>query len=241
MRILAILIMTVTAVMAVEGSLNDLPESIAEDTNKMIVSQMKILEDAQEDLVRLRERFIRSLERDLRKYERRGDDAASVKAIEALIAAQKEALDLMIVGRQVVDSGLPVDPEQPQDIFDTRTVEERKADLAAQREWEDANVSGAFSFKLSYGVVPKTVIHPDEHNLLNREGEFKMHDASLFKPHGPVIDHDEVFKSIFPKSYEIGVRPTGIATFALQLNGVSITDTNQVVWNKPFNIIDLAK
>ena len=240
MRILAILAICISATFAVEGSITDLPEDVQADTQKMIVSQMKILEQAHQDLEKLRLRFIKSLKSDLKKAERKKDEAA-IAAIKVLIQAQEEMLSIVDVGGAVVDSGLPVDPSEPQDIFDIRTVEERKADFAAQKAWSEVTLGGSFVMKISPDLVD--LMDKSEYNSVSRWGAIEPRTPASFLKNQKtsVIDMEIVFKSLYPKSYENGVRPRKMLTYALKVNGKRLSEVNQINFDSPFDILSIRQ
>ena len=232
--ITAILLLSIAALPAPDHTvmldMSTVPKEITEETNKLIVSQMQVLEEAQEDLQKLRERYIRSLERDLRNYERRDDDKA-VAAVKALIAAQEAAPSLITIGRELVEAGLPIDPSQPQDIFDTRTIEERKADLAAQREWDSISIrSENLCFQIVNNDRNRKLIIDDEFKKVSIDGDrISCHiDVNNLKSNGPILNVERLFMTIAPKTYENGIRPFRLYFKFIKFNGVDLGTINEI-------------
>lgn len=217
MRIIAILIISISCSFSVEWTEADLPEDSSKDFGEYIIAQQKVLDEAQADMVKLRDRLVKSLESDLRKYERKGNDKA-VAAIKALIEAQNEMISVVKAGQEVVRSGIPTDPSVPETIFDTSTIEERKARLAAQREWEKVSISGHALFYIAAGTAQ--LIDPSEGNIPKDGVKFNF-DINELNKNGPVINSNELFQMLFPKSYNNGVRITGITVFHFMINGKS--------------------
>lgn len=220
--ILAVSICTLVAIDPPVVDMSKLPEALQTEVNRTIAAQMAELDKAQQAIERHRSRLISRLEREVRNFERRNDTEA-VAAINAMIEAQKAAPSVAQAGREAVMKSLPADPNAPEDIFDTRTVEQRRRDHILAQQWQRARLSGNVEFQMNLDQdIIKKIDRNEFIEIRVHRDIIMVFDMSVIHQNGPIINGIELFKKIAPNTFSNGVIPERLYFGRFTINGKEV-------------------